>query len=241
MKKGLELLQRSRARNFYDEISPSLAAFGGLIGRAFQAQGVIALCNTLLTFALIKVLSIPNETFLCAIVFICSFIPVLGVVLSTVPVALVALIYVDAERMALAVLGILAIHFIETSILNPKILGEMMHLHPVLVLCILAVGERFFGVWGLLLGVPVAVYIIRYVILGEDIATLTEAPPSAEDVPEERAARRESAGEEDTAPKDLAGAATPAPGVDPVAVGPVRSPEESLPERPEKKTEKSAR
>jgi hypothetical protein len=80
--------------------------------------------------------------------------------------------------MALEVIGaILVIHFIETSILNPKILGDMLHLHPVMVLAVLAIGEHFFGVWGLLLGVPVAVYIVRCVILDEEIPGLTEPPP----------------------------------------------------------------
>ncbi len=179
MKKGIQQLEHSRASNFYKEISPSLAAFGALIGRAFQAQGVIAICNTVLTFALIKGLSIPFETFLCTIVFLCSFIPVLGVVISTVPIALIALMYNGWSDAILSVVGVLLIHFVETSILNPKILGEMLHLHPVMVLCILAVGEHFFKVWGLLLGVPIMVYVIRYVIMGEQISDITRAARSS--------------------------------------------------------------
>jgi predicted PurR-regulated permease PerM len=68
-----------------------------------------------------------------------------------------------------AIIAILIIHFIETSLLNPKIVGNMLHLDPVLVLTILAVSEHFFGVWGLLLGVPVMVYVIRVVILNEEV------------------------------------------------------------------------
>jgi predicted PurR-regulated permease PerM len=169
MKKGIVALERSRAQNFYHEIAPGLAAFGMLIGRAFQAQGIIAICNTLLTFALIKALDIQFEAFLCTIVFICSFIPVLGVILSSVPIAIIAFQYKGLEVALYSIGGVLLIHFFETSVLNPKILGEMLHLHPVLVLGILVVGEHFFKVWGLLLGVPVMVYIIHYVILGHDI------------------------------------------------------------------------
>ena len=170
LRRGIQKLEQSRIRDFYHEIAPGLASFGRLIGRAFQAQGVIALCNTLLTFIGIKLLGIQNEIFLCSIVFICSFIPVVGVVISSVPIALMAIIQPGGSIwLALWAIGaILVIHFIETSILNPKILGDMLHLHPVLVLGILAVGEYFFHVWGLLLGVPVAVYIIRHVILAED-------------------------------------------------------------------------
>ena len=178
------MLETSRIRDFYLEIAPSLASFGQLMGRAFQAQGVIALFNTLLTFILIKVLGVQNEIVLCSIVFICSFIPVLGVVLSSAPIAILAILQPggDFKLALLAIAGILAIHFIETSILNPKILGDMLHLHPVMVLGILAVGEYFFGVWGLLLGVPVAVYIIRHVILAEG-QSLHGAPAPAEGPP----------------------------------------------------------
>jgi predicted PurR-regulated permease PerM len=121
--------------------------------------------------------------FLCAIVFVCSFIPVLGVVLSSIPIAIVALVQRDGSMfLALqAIAGILVIHFIETSLLNPKILGDMLHLHPVAVLAVLAIGEHFFGVWGLLLGVPIAVYIFRCVILNESIPGLIETEPFRDD------------------------------------------------------------
>jgi len=176
LKKGVRRLQQSRLENFYAEIAPSLISFGRLIGRAFQAQAVIALFNTLLTFVAVHFLKIQNEAFLCSIVFVCSFIPVLGVVLSSVPISIMAIVQDGGSiLLALSAVGaILIIHFIEASILNPKILGDMLHLHPVLVLAILAVGEHFFGVWGLLLGVPVIVYIIRFVILDEGIPGIIE-------------------------------------------------------------------
>lgn len=180
LRRGVQKLKRSRVKNVYAEIAPGLISFGHLIGRAFQAQGVIALFNTLLTFLAIRFLGVDNEVVLCAIVFISSFIPVLGVVLSSVPIAIMAIIQ-PGGSVVLAleiVLAIIIIHFIETSILNPKILGDMLHLHPVFVLAVLAVGEHFFGVWGLLLGVPVAVYIIRFAILNEGIPGLIQPHPA---------------------------------------------------------------
>ncbi len=180
IRNGVQRLKDSRLRKFYLEIAPSLTSFGRLIGRAFLAQGAIAICNTLLTYAAIKLLGIQNEVFLCAIVFVCSFIPVLGVVLSSVPIAVVAVVQPDGSLILAvkAIIAILVIHFIETSLLNPKIIGDMLHLHPVMVLAVLFVGQHFFGVWGLLLGVPVAVYIIRFVILDEGIPGLIPREPS---------------------------------------------------------------
>ena len=61
------------------------------------------------------------------------------------------------------------IHMIEGMILAPRIIGKIGHLSPVLVIAILLVSEHFFGMWGLILGVPVAIYIIRVVILNKAI------------------------------------------------------------------------
>jgi predicted PurR-regulated permease PerM len=177
MRQGIRKLRDSRVRFIYDEISPGLISFGRLIGRSFAAQGKIAALNTLFTYFLcIWLLDIQHGVFLSVVVFICSFIPVVGVVLSGLPITLVAITQEGGSiLLGLEAIGlILIIHFIETGIFNPRILGSMLHLHPVLVLAILAIGEHFFGVWGLLLGVPVAVYIIRFLILDEGIPGVIE-------------------------------------------------------------------
>ena len=171
MKKGVQRLKKSRLSGFYNEIAPGVVTFGKLIGRSFQAQGIIAFINTLLTFAAMKYFGVENALFLSSIVFLASFIPVLGVVLSSVPIAIMSIVQ-DGGGITLAlwmVGAILLVHFIETSFLNPKIVGTFLHLHPVMVLAILAIGEHFFGAWGLLLGTPVAVYILRVVVLDEGL------------------------------------------------------------------------
>jgi predicted PurR-regulated permease PerM len=66
------------------------------------------------------------------------------------------------------------IHMIEGMVLSPRIIGKIGHLHPVLVIAILLVAEHFFGMWGLILGVPVAIYLIRVVILRTPIPGIYE-------------------------------------------------------------------
>jgi hypothetical protein len=61
---------------------------------------------------------------------------------------------------------ITVIHLIEAYLLNPRIMGSVMHMHPLLVLVLLFIFEHFFGVWGLLLAVPGFHYIFYQVILG---------------------------------------------------------------------------
>jgi predicted PurR-regulated permease PerM len=119
---------------------------------------------------------------LSVIVFVCSFIPVFGVILSGIPIVIVAIvqpggsIIIALEMVAV----ILAIHFLESNVFNPRIVGHVLHLHPVLVLVVLLVAEHFFGVWGLLLGMPVAVFVISHVILGEPIPGVDAPLPARE-------------------------------------------------------------
>jgi predicted PurR-regulated permease PerM len=176
LKQQAQALRQTRIQGLYDEIVPELATFARLIGRAFRAQALVAIANTILTAAALWMLGIENEAVLCGIVFLCSFIPDFGVILSGVPIVLTALLQSNGSlALALwAVAAIAVIHLVEALVLNPRIVGNLLHLHPVTVLVILAAGSHFFGVWGLLLGVPVTVYIIRVVILNVGIPGIAD-------------------------------------------------------------------
>lgn len=176
LKQGALRLRESRIAPIYDKVVPNLLAMARLIGRSFAAQGLIAVFNTLLTLVLMRTLGLHNELLLATIVFVASFIPVLGVILSGIPIAFQALLQPDGSLvLALyAVLGIAAIHVIESTVLSPRIVGRILHLHPVLVLAVLIIGEHLFGIWGLLLGVPISVYIIHVAVLADGIPGVYE-------------------------------------------------------------------
>ena len=157
-------LRRSRLRHFHEETAAAIVNFADTVGRALQAQFMIACLNTLLTTIGLLFLGLPAVTALALIVFFCSFIPVLGVFISTTPMVIVALGTGDLLMAVWVVLLIIIIHTIEAYGLNPLIYGRHLRLNPVLVLFILYVCHRAFGVWGMLLGVPVTHYVMRNVL-----------------------------------------------------------------------------
>jgi len=169
-------LRRSRLRHFHEETAAAIVNFANTVGRALQAQFMIACLNTLLTTIGLLFLGLPAVTALALIVFFCSFIPVLGVFISTTPMVIVALGTGDLLMAVWVVLLIVIIHAIEAYGLNPLIYGRHLHLNPVLVLFILYVCHRAFGVWGMLLGVPVTHYVMRNVL---DIQTEAEQETTA--------------------------------------------------------------
>ncbi len=165
LKRTLTELHNTRISFIYDEVSGSVYQFCKVLGRAFEAQLIIAIVNTVLTAVGLHILGIENQiAFLLMIVFLCSFIPVAGVFISSVPICLVALQEVGIHLVIAAIVLITIIHLIEAYILNPKIYGSRMHLNPVIVLMILTIGGKLFHVWGFLLGVPVFTYIFDQAI-----------------------------------------------------------------------------
>lgn len=159
--RGLRRLKSSRLSFMYDELAPVVGKFGNVLGKSFEAQGLIALVNTTLTTAGLLVLSIPGVGFLCLVTLICSFIPVAGVFVSTLPMMIIALSEYGVAKAMAVILMVILVHIIEAYVLNPQIYSAHLHLHPFVVLVVLYIAEHSFGIPGLLLAVPVAVYLIR--------------------------------------------------------------------------------
>lgn len=173
-------LARGRTADIYAEVAPSLRAFGVMLGRAFEAQTVVALVNAALSSIVFITLGLPSIALLATIVFVCSYIPILGMILSTLPAALLAFKVGGVVKVMWLVLFVLVIHAVEAYMLNPLIYGRHLRLHPLAVIVILLVAEHLFGLWGLLLGVPVAAFLIKYGIEGEDVA---QPAPRPEKIP----------------------------------------------------------
>jgi len=174
IKKGVASLKHSNIKTLYNEIAPSMATLGDLITKALQAQSSIAVVNTLITMVGMLMLRIPGWGFLSLIVFFCSFIPVAGVVMSTIPIAFVALTEYGFGSMLGVLALVLLTHAMEAYVLNPTIYNHHLKLHPILVLAVLTLAEHSLGVVGLLTAVPVTVFVVEYLIKSPEQRALPE-------------------------------------------------------------------
>jgi predicted PurR-regulated permease PerM len=157
-------LEKSRLGFVYREVAGSIRDFATVLGKSLEAQFTIAVVNAILTALGVAMLGLGSTmAFLTVIVFLCSFIPVLGVFISSVPICLIALQASGLTTMFLAIVMITVIHLIEGYVLNPRIYGSYMRINPVIVLFILTIGAKLFHIWGLVLGVPICTYIFGLV------------------------------------------------------------------------------
>jgi predicted PurR-regulated permease PerM len=169
LRQGVRALRDTWLREVYDELAPALSSLGNLIGRSMQAQGLIALCNAVMIFLALELLGVAHAILLSTAVFVLCLVPTLGMVISWVLIAGMALIQPGGGMMLAlkASVAVLVVIMMETFIFSPRILGKMMELHPVLIIAILPIAQYFFGVWGLILATPVAVYILYEFIFCE--------------------------------------------------------------------------
>ncbi len=159
---GFILIDAKKIRNFfvYLIIPKHRAAFeifldkvdSGLSG-VIRGQFIICLVNAVLTLIGLITLNIKFALVLASLAGILSIIPIFGSILSTVPIALVALMN-SVNTCILAVLWIVIVHALEANILNPKIIGNSAKIHPLLVILALITGEHYYGILGALLAVP---------------------------------------------------------------------------------------
>ncbi|GIF45750.1 putative PurR-regulated permease PerM [Asanoa ferruginea] len=113
------------------------------------------------------ILRVPLALPLTALVFLSSFIPVIGATVSGVVAVLVALV-ANGPVAALIVLAIvIGVQQLEGNVLQPMIMGRAVSLHPLAILLAISIGIVVAGVVGGLVAVPilaVANTAIRYLL-----------------------------------------------------------------------------
>jgi predicted PurR-regulated permease PerM len=135
-----------------------MAEYDTLLSRFLRGQVIEAALVGVLTWLGLFVLGVPYSALVGAIAGIFNLVPYLGLIVSVVPVLIIALLsgnFVGTILRAGAVFAV--VQFIDSAITGPRIVGESVGLHPVWVILALAIGGAFFGFVGLLIAMPAAV------------------------------------------------------------------------------------
>lgn len=161
IRQGITGLRSTRLAPVYDELADRVLLFADVVGATFRAQMLTSAINTLLIAAFLLVMGIGNVVLLSFLVFLCGLIPVVGIIFSSVPIILTA---VNSGGPALGgwSLGMIVLASLaETYIITPRIMSSVMRLNPVLAVIILYFAYTLMGIWGMVIGIPLAVYIFQ--------------------------------------------------------------------------------
>ena len=147
----------SKYRGDYEQV---VAGIDRGLGGVIRGQLLICLVNGVLTYIGLFIFDVKYPLLLAAVAGVMSLIPIFGSILSSIPIVTIAMVSgkqgVNLWPGVFMLGWILAIHFLEANLLNPKIIGTAAKMHPVLVVFSLIAGEYSYGLVGALLAVPVA-------------------------------------------------------------------------------------
>lgn len=144
----------------FQDVSYFGKKFVNTFGVVLEAQFFIALCNTALTMICLAVMRMPQIIALGLMIFVLSLIPVAGVIISLVPLSIVAYSVGGIRYVIYIFIVIMIIHALEAYVLNPKFMASKTELPIFYTFLVLLVAEHFWGTWGLIVGVPVFTFFL---------------------------------------------------------------------------------
>jgi len=142
---------REKLATTMDEVSDVVHAY-------VSGQLLVALLFAMFTAILLTVLGVPAVAPLAIIAGCCDVIPVLGILLATVPAVVLALSVSPAAALTVG-LAYVGYHLFETYFLLPRVYGNKLKISTLAVLLALLIGGKLQGIIGAVLVLPlVAAY-----------------------------------------------------------------------------------
>ncbi len=122
---------------------------------------LLIMCITFAELAVgLRIIGVDRSTLVALLIAIFDILPVLGTGGIMIPWALITALSGNLPR-ALALFVLYLVITVIRNIIEPKIVGKQIGLHPVLTLMSMFVGTHFFGVVGLF-GLPILLSLLRY-------------------------------------------------------------------------------
>jgi Predicted permease len=134
--------------------------FINTFGVVLEAQFFIAMCNTVITTAILAIMKMPQLPTLAIMIFILSLVPVAGVIVSVIPLAVLGYSVGGYRYIVYILVMIVVVHALEAYVLNPKFMSSRTELPIFYTFVVLLAGEQLFGVWGLIVGVPIFTFFL---------------------------------------------------------------------------------
>ena len=132
-----------------------LSILNGVFSAYIRGQLLLGLIVGVFVFLGLWLMGVPFAPVLGLVAGIFELVPIIGPWLGAIPGILVVLATAPEKFIWVALLY-LGVQLLENSLLVPRIQSESLNLHPVFVLAALIVGSEVAGLWGVILGPPLA-------------------------------------------------------------------------------------
>ena len=150
--------------SYQPELREAFRRIGFIWSSFFRGQLILSIIVGVVTWLALRMIGMPGALILGIVAGLLEVIPQIGPIIAMIPAVIVALIQgsdvlgaygLGNVGFALITVGVyFLIQQLENSLLVPRIIGDSVNLHPVIVIIGVAVGLNTFGILGAFLAAP---------------------------------------------------------------------------------------
>jgi predicted PurR-regulated permease PerM len=129
-----------------------------ILSKYIISQFLLCGIVSFLTFIILIGFKVKYPVLLSSINGIFNIIPYFGPLFGAMPAIVIAFVYSPKIAIYLTI-ALYVIQMLEGNIIAPKITGDSVDLHPIVVIIVLILGGKIGGIMGMILAIPLVVFI----------------------------------------------------------------------------------
>ncbi len=152
-----EKIKNSFPLEYRDTIVSLFSEIDSKIKNFLKGQLIVSVILAIIYSIGLSIFDVPLALLIGVVAGLANIIPYLGIAIGLVPALLLS--YLDSHSLVnlLGVVGTFAVaQALEGTVISPRVVGEKVGLHPVMVIVAILLGGHFFGFVGILVAVPAA-------------------------------------------------------------------------------------
>ncbi|MFT9076102.1 AI-2E family transporter [Ethanoligenens sp.] len=174
----LRQFKGSKLHWMYEDMRYFTKKFSNSFGSVIQTQLLISCINTVISTVVLFIMGFPSVIGLAAMIFVLGLVPVAGVFISLIPLCIVGYATGGVTKVIWVLILVAVLHALEGYVLNPKLMSNKTQLPVFITFLVLLIAEHVIGLWGLVIGLPLAVFLLDVLeVLPQDGGKSTRLPP----------------------------------------------------------------
>ena len=157
--KYLKSFKKSIPNKYREDVNYLAVRINTSLQQFIRGRLLLALFVGFLTMIYLLILRVDFAIVIGMITCIADIIPYIGPFLGFVPAVLFAFMDAPLKALWVSILFII-IQWAENNILAPKLIGDSTGLNPLAVLISIIIGGGIFGIWGMVVSVPLVSIIL---------------------------------------------------------------------------------
>lgn len=143
-------------RRFLGKATEIILEIDGVLSRFVRGQLMVAFLMAVLYSIGLFLCGTPLGLFIGAFAGFANMVPYLGLIFGLLPAAVLTFLHYQEIMPILWVVAVFGVvHALESMFITPRVMGDQIGLHPVVIMLAILIGAEFFGLLGIVLAVPV--------------------------------------------------------------------------------------